>query len=241
MLFTSFVQAQENLSVSEKNISATISTADEAAKALVYPCKIQMDTNAQHSHFVNVITTSKATEICGEKFSTNYFNEQYDKLALLKRCELSLKTVPLAIWNLDKYVEAGISLPYSELGINKLEEVKSYLAVDSFGKRKVITVSHLYKQNRKLFALNTSLVSENDKLFALTTYVVDDKVFEQKDDGEKEPIPEIIKRMQAKEEEKVSNVVPADLEPEARKKIWDEHISFVKKFKPSKFEKSIKK
>ena len=101
------------------------------------------------------ITTENATKICGEKFSTTYFNEQYEKLALLKRCELSLKTVPLAIWNLDKYVEQGIKLPYAELGINKLEDVKSFLSVDKIGKYKVITVCHLFKQNKKLYALNT--------------------------------------------------------------------------------------
>ena len=27
------------------------------------------------------ITTENATKICGEKFSTNFFNEQYEKLA----------------------------------------------------------------------------------------------------------------------------------------------------------------
>ncbi|MBQ2134710.1 MAG: alpha/beta hydrolase, partial [Phascolarctobacterium sp.] len=173
-------------------------------------------------------------EICGEKFSTTYFNDQYEKLALLKRCELSLKTVPLAIWNLDKYVEQGVKLPYSELGINKLEDVKSFLSVDKIGKYKVITVCHLFKQNKKLYALNTSLVSVNNNLYAVSTYDVNDKVFAPKDDAKLEDVPPIIKRMQEKEEAKVVNVVPADLDAEAKTAIWDEHSKFVKKFKPSK-------
>ena len=180
------------------------------------------------------ITTENATKICGEKFSTTYFNEQYEKLALLKRCELSLKTVPLAIWNLDKYVEQGVKLPYSELGINKLEDVKSFLSVDKIGKYKVITVCHLFKQNKKLFALNTSLVSVDDNLYAVSTYDVNDKAFAPKEDAKLDEVPPIIKRMQEKEEAKVVNVNLGDLDAEVKTAIWDEHSKFVKKFKPSK-------
>ena len=183
---------------------------------------------------INHLSTDEATKICGEKFSTEYFNDQYEKLALLKRCELSLKTVPLPIWNLDKYVENKIEIPYSELGINKLEDVKSFLAVEKIGKHKVITVSHLYKQNKKLYALNTSLLSEKDQLYILSTYDVDDKVLAPKEDEKLEDVPEIIKRMHAKEEEKIVNVIPKELEAEVRKNIWDEHVKFVKKFKASK-------
>ena len=180
------------------------------------------------------ITTEDASKICGEKFSTTYFNEQYEKLALLKRCEFSLKTVPLAIWDLDKYVEQGVKLPYSELGINKLEDIKSFLSVDKIGKYKVITVCHLFKQNKKLYALNTSLVSVNDNLYAVSTYDVNDKVFTPKDDAKLEEVPPIIKRMQEKEEAKVVNVNLGDLDAEVKTAIWDEHSKFVKKFKPSK-------
>ena len=180
------------------------------------------------------ITTENASKICGDKFSTTVFNEQDEKLALLKRCELSLKTVPLAIWDLDKYVEQGVKLPYSELGINKLEDVKSFLSVDKIGKYKVITVCHLFKQNKKLYVLNTSLVSVDDNLYVVSTYDVNDKVFAPKEDAKLEDVPPIIKRMQEKEEAKVVNVVLADLDAEVKTAIWDEHCKFVKKFKPSK-------
>ena len=196
---------------------------------------------AYDKDYTHKISTETATKICGEKFSTTYFNEQYEKLALLKRCELSLKTVPLPIWNLDKYEEAGINLPYSELGINKLEDIKSFLSVDKIGKHKVITVSYLYKQNKKLYALNTSLLSEADKLYALITYEVDDKVFAPKDDDNKEEIPVIINRMQEKEEAKIVNVTPAELDVEVRDKIWHEHTKYVKKFKAYKFKEAATK
>ncbi len=183
---------------------------------------------------ISVISNENASKICGEKFSTTYFNEQYEKLALLKRCELSLKTVPLSIWNLDKYVEQGVKLPYSELGINALTDVKSFLSVDKIGKYKVITVCHLFKQNKKLYALNTSLVSVNNNLYAVSTYDVNDKAFAPKDDAKLEEVPPIIKRMQEKEEAKVTNVTTAELDAEVRSAIWEDHCKFVKKFKPSK-------
>ncbi len=187
------------------------------------------------------ITTEEASKVCGEKFSTTYFNEQYEKLALLERCELSLKTVPLPIWNLDKYVEQGIKLPYSELGIDELTDVKSFLAADKLGKYKTITVSHLFKQNKKLYALNTSLVSVDDNLYAVSTYDVNTKAFSAKEDAKLEEVPSIIKRIQEKEEAKIANVVPAELDAEVRKAIWEEHSKFVKKFKPSKIKEETTK
>ncbi len=196
---------------------------------------------AYDNDYTHKISTETATKICGEKFSTTYFDEQYEKLALLKRCELSLKTVPLPIWNLDKYEEAGVNLPYTELGINKLEDIKSFLSVDKIGKHKVITVSHLYKQNKKLYALNTSLLSEADKLYVLTTYEVDDKVFAPKDNDEHKEEPAVIKRMREKEEAKIVNVTPAEIDVEVRDKIWQEHTKYVKKFTASKFKEVASK
>lgn len=234
MLMANSTFAQEN---KEANLNNTpqieVTVAENNYNTVVY-CGLKTENKELHTHNVNAISNEAASEICGEKFSTTYFIAQFEKLALLKRSELSLKTVPLAIWNLDKYLEAGVSLPYGELGIGKFEEVKSFLAVDKFGKRKVITVSHLYKQNRKLYALNTSLISEKDQLYVLTSYDVDKKVFELEDDAKEQDIPEIIKRMQAEEEEKIINVSPAELDEEVRNGIWQDHMKFVKKYKATK-------
>ena len=79
------------------------------------------------------------------------------------------------------------------------------------------------------------MLSEGDKLYALTTYEVDDKVFTPKDDDKQEEVPAIIKRMQEKEEAKIVNVTPAELDVEVRDKLWQEHKRYVKKFKASKF------
>ena len=231
LAFASTSYANDNIA---SNLDAAKATAVETSISNNTSLEANTTFPAEKVQKISIITNEDASKICGEKFSTTYFNEQYEKLAFLKRCELSLKTVPLAIWNLDKYVEQGVKLPYSELGINKLEDVKSFLSVDKISKYKVITICHLFKQNKKLYALNTSLVSVNDNLYAVSTYDVNDKVFAPKEYAKLEEVPPIIKRMQEKEEAKVVNVVPADLDAEVKTAIWDEHSKFVKKFKPSK-------
>ena len=85
------------------------------------------------------------------------------------------------------------------------------------------------------------MLSEADKLYALTTYEVDDKVFTPKDDDKQEKVPAIIKRMQEKEEAKIVNVTPAEIDVEVRDKIWQEHTKYVKKFKASKFKEVASK
>ena len=85
------------------------------------------------------------------------------------------------------------------------------------------------------------MLSEADKLYALTTYEVDDKVFTPKDDDKQEEVPAIIKRMQEKEEAKIVNVTPAELDVEVRDKIWQEHTKYVKKFTASKFKEVASK
>ena len=63
---------------------------------------------------------------------------------------------------------------------------------------------------------------------------MNDKVFAPKEDVKVEEVPPIIKRMQEKEEAKVTNVTTAELDAEVRSAIWEDHCKFVKKFKPSK-------
>jgi hypothetical protein len=210
-------------SSSEKSIAVSVSgdTASDS-KYLVSNAKIQK---------ISFINNDTASKICGEKFSTAYFNEQYEKLALLKRCELNLRTVPLPIWNLDKYVEQGVELSFAELGINKIFDIKFFVDVEKIGKHKVITVANLFKQNKKLYVLNTSLVSIKDNLYAISTYDVNDKVFAPKEEDKQEEVPPVIQRMREKEEAKIVNIAPADLDAEVKTAIWEEHKKFIKKFR----------
>ena len=232
-------------SYANDNISANLNATTESSVETSIYNNISSEANAtflsEKVQQISFINNDEASKICGEKFSTTYFNEQFEKLALLKRCELSMKTVPLAIWNLDKYVEQGINLPYAELGINNQKDVKSFLSAEKIGKYKVITVCHLFKQNKKLYALNTSLVSVNDALYAVSTYDVNDKALAPKEDAKVEEVPPIIKRMQEQEEAKVANVTTSELDAEVRNAIWEDHCKFVKKFKPSNIKVEVNK
>ena len=238
LVFCSTTYANDNVPV---NLNATTESSVETSISNNTSSEANATFTSEKLQKISYITNDDASKICGEKFSTTYFNEQFEKLALLKRCELSLKTVPLAIWNLDKYVEQGIKLPYSELGINNQKDVKSFLSADKIGKYKVITVCHLFKQNKKLYVLNTSLVSVDDALYAVSTYDVNDKAFAPKEDAKVEEVPPIIKRMQEKEEAKVANVTTAELDAEVRNAIWEAHCKFVKKFKPSNIKEEVNK
>lgn len=213
--------------VNDKQAITTTATEN----SYTFTCLPNPEAKTEAAHTINYITNEAATSVCGEKFSTSFFDEQYEKLALMKRCELSLKTVPLAIWNLDKYLEQGVELPYAKLDEGTRKELKSFLGVEKVGKFKVITVSHLYKQNRKLYALNTSFVSAADKLYALTTRIVDDEALASKEDDASEEVPAVIKRMQDEEAKKLVNLTPADLNAQVRSQIWEAHLKFIKSFK----------
>lgn len=54
-------------------------------------------------HIVNYYTAEDMKEIIGEDFSTEYFNKQYDKLAVLQQSALNLNTVPMPLLQMDKY------------------------------------------------------------------------------------------------------------------------------------------
>ncbi|MBR5172225.1 MAG: hypothetical protein IKW14_02370, partial [Phascolarctobacterium sp.] len=107
LAFCSTTYANDNVpanlnATTESSVETSISNNTSSETNITFP--------EEKVQEISFISNEKASEICGEKFSTTFFNEQYKKLALLKRCELSLKTVPLAIWNLDKYVEQGVKL-----------------------------------------------------------------------------------------------------------------------------------
>jgi hypothetical protein len=55
------------------------------------------------ANIVNYCTAEDMTQILGTDFSTAYFDAEWDKLAILERSELSLKTVPTPLLDLDKY------------------------------------------------------------------------------------------------------------------------------------------
>lgn len=159
---------------------------------------------------VNIVKFYNADEmekVVGEKFSTTYFDAEYNKLALLKRSELNLKTVPTPLLDEERY-QAIESIAASDLDLDKnffknaLEKVKPVYSIGKIGKYNAITKSYLYKQDNELVSAKESLLSVNDKLYSLSSVYVDSEIFAPK-----------------KEEKAVSDA--ADMKTTSKKEVLD--------------------
>lgn len=89
-------------------------------------------------------------QILGEKFSTAYFDAEYEKLALLERSQLNPKTVPAPLLELEKYAEHdsnGNVTIQSKVLKEKLDQLTPVIKVGKIaGKRQLpflISISNL--------------------------------------------------------------------------------------------------
>lgn len=136
-------------------------------------------------HIVNYYTAEEMSQILGEKFTTAYFNAQYDKLAVLKTAELDLQTVPLDLLNLKKYTDFEDkkgNLWHNKFAQEQFSKISPTVRIDKFNGNKTITVSYLYKRNNSLVNAESTLVSKNDKMYILTTMSANTKVFTPKEE-----------------------------------------------------------
>ena len=136
-------------------------------------------------NIVNYYTAEDMEQILGEKFSTAYFDAEYEKLALLERSQLNPKTVPAPLLELDKYAEHdsnGNLTIQSKVLKEKLEKLTPLIKTEKIAGKKAITISYLYKQSDVLVKINTSLVSANDRLYLLSTVNTDQDLYAPKKD-----------------------------------------------------------
>lgn len=136
-------------------------------------------------NIVNYYTAEDMEQILGEKFSTAYFDAEYEKLALLERSQLNPKTVPAPLLELDKYAEHdsnGNLTIQSKVLKEKLEKLTPLIKVGKIGGKKAITISYLYKQGEVLVKIDTSVVSANDRLYLLSTVNTDQDLYAPKKD-----------------------------------------------------------
>lgn len=138
------------------------------------------------ANVVNYYTAEDMTQILGTDFSTAYFNAEWDKLAVLQRSELSLKTVPTPLLDLDKYAaydHNGNVTIVSQILKEKLAELTPVVKLQKIGKQKAMTISYLYKQGGEvLINIDTTLLSANDRLYMLTTVNRDHELYAPKED-----------------------------------------------------------
>lgn len=136
-------------------------------------------------NIVNYYTAEDMEQILGEKFSTVYFDAEYEKLALLERSQLNPKTVPAPLLELDKYAEHdsnGNLTIQSKVLKEKLEKLTPLIKTGKIAGKKTITISYLYKQGDVLVKIDTSLVSANDRLYLLSTVNTDQDLYAPKKD-----------------------------------------------------------
>lgn len=136
-------------------------------------------------NIVNYYTAEDMEQILGEKFSTAYFDAEYEKLALLGRSQLSLQTVPTPLLELEKYAEHdsnGNVTIHSKVLKEKLDQLTPVIKVGKIAGKKAITISYIYKQSDVLFKIDTSMVSANDRLYLLSTVNSDQDVYAPKKD-----------------------------------------------------------
>lgn len=136
-------------------------------------------------NIVNYYTAEDMEQILGEKFSTAYFDAEYEKLALLERSQLNPKTVPAPLLELEKYAEHdsnGNVTIQSKVLKEKLDQLTPVIKVGKIAGKKAITISYIYKQSDVLFKIDTSMVSANDRLYLLSTVNSDKDVYAPKKD-----------------------------------------------------------
>lgn len=177
LLMTSSAYAYENsaagYSVKTKNPMVTVESqkfygfTDISSKV----ANVNED-EAVAMHIVNYFNADEMEKVVGEKFSTKYFNKQYEKLALLQRSELNIKTLPIPLMDFDKYsaTESSTNIVLENYYLKKMiGDVERHITIEKYGKNKGITSTAYMKQAYNLTIARTTAVSANDKLYLLTT------------------------------------------------------------------------
>ena len=128
--------------------------------------------DAMAMHIVNYFNADEMEKVVGEKFSTAYFDAQYEKLVLLQRSELNIKTLPIPLMDFDKYgeTENSTNIVLENYYLKKMiGDVERHISIEKYGKNKGITSTAYMKQAYNLTIARTTAISVNEKLYMLTT------------------------------------------------------------------------
>lgn len=135
-------------------------------------------------HLINYYTADEMASILGEKFSTDYFDKQYEQMALLQRAELDVRTVPSPLVDMERYAahenKNNVVPLEQKLFKEQLQKLKPIISVSKISGRKAVNISYLYKQGDDLVAVDTSLLSANDRLYMLSTVTIDEQALAAK-------------------------------------------------------------
>lgn len=139
----------------------------------------------QGMNAVNYYTAAEMKEILGEDFSSSYFDAEYEKLALLERSQLNLKTVPTPLLDMEKYnafENKGNIVMQNQVWKDKIADITPTIHLEKVAGRKAITLKYLFKQMNKLVNVDVTLMSVNDRLYMLTNANFDSSLYAPKAD-----------------------------------------------------------
>lgn len=192
---------------------------------------------ASTTNIIKFYTAEEMEKVTGTKFSTAYFDAEYEKLALLKRSELNLQTVPTPLLEAERYaaVDAAtasdINLKSTVLK-NAMEKVKPVYSVEKVAGHKAITTNYLFKQLNQLVSVKESLVSVNDRLYSVTSVYVNPSVYKPKEDAKdkKEKAAELTKPEDIAAA--IEPITESSLDAAVIVDINKQHVALLKAFKP---------
>ena len=184
---------------------------------------------------VNYYTAAEMKEIIGEDFSTSYFDAEYEKLALLERSQLNLKTVPTPLLDMEKYnafENKGNLVMQNQLLKEKITELTPTIHLEKVAGKKVITLKYLYKQMNNLFNIDVSLMSVNDRLYILTNINTDMELYAPKADAKAKEKPDTAAKAAfkdvIKDAAKIENVNAATVPAANMNKFTKQHTKLLK-------------
>lgn len=143
--------------------NAGFSINDHNPEAIVRSSNLYAFTDQnENSIAVHTYTAAEVEALTGVKFSTDIFQQEYEKLALLQRSQLSLNTLPIQLLETAKYQQDEHKI---FLSANTADQEAS-IRIDKLSKRPVITLC--YPANSENVLSYISFVSANDMLYIIT-------------------------------------------------------------------------
>lgn len=188
----------------------------------------------QGMNVVNYYTAEEMKEIIGEDFSSSYFAAEYEKLALLERSQLSLKTVPTPLLDMEKYKafeNKGNLVVQNQLLKDNAAKLTPTIHLEKIAGQKAITLKYLFKQMNTLVNMDVTLMSVNDRLYMLTNVNLDSSLYAPKAAQAKEQKSDTKKNTSLKEAMSIENVNAASVPAANMNKFAKQHTQLVKSIK----------
>ncbi len=143
--------------------NAGYSISDHNPEAIIRSSNVYAFTDKNLNNIaVHTYSAAEVETLTGIKFSTEIFQQEYEKLALLQRSQLSLKTLPIPLLDLTKYQKDEQKIFFG----GNTEDREADIRIDKFNKLHAVTFC--YPADKENTAAYVSFVSDNDRLYIIT-------------------------------------------------------------------------